>query len=135
MLWRRTKKTPEQLLERELLRQWRQERLRERLSMLPLELLQRSQCRALVETEEERLEAMGLLPVHRKLLRLIKRKIASASNKLVRAPWQWLTRQPCLQPARRALILFQRRLAIQCLAQMVRLLRLLLRLYRGTRKP
>jgi hypothetical protein len=128
------KSNPEAEREAQLLRQWRRSRREVDLQLLPLRFMLRSQCRSLEETEEAENERMGLLPVHRKLLRLIKRRIGSASKTCVSKPLKWLSRLPCLQPtllaARRGLVQCRRRLALKCLALMLRGLRLSL----GSRK-
>lgn len=119
-----TKPNPEAEREARLLRQWRRSRREVDLQLLPLRFMLRSQCRSLEETEEAEKERTGLLPVHRKLSRRIRKGIGSAKNCLVSRPLKWLSLRPCLQPLRTFLVLSRRRLVLKCLALLLRALRL-----------
>ena len=117
------KRDQQQQQETELLRQWRRSRLQARMENLPLELLLRHQSRRLAEIAEAELEKTGSLPVHRRLRRLIRKKIGSASGWLAKRPFNWLSRRRSLQPLRRSLVQARRRLLLFLLVSVVRILR------------
>ena len=94
-----------------------------RLQVLPLEFLLRSQCRYLEAIEEAEKERTGLLPVHLKLKRRIKRKIWSASAWLVKRPLKWLSQRRSLRWWRPALVQARRRLVLLVLLLLVKALR------------
>ena len=122
MSWLR-KPSLQQQKETELLRQWRRGRLLSRLEDLPLEFLLRRELHQLQKKQEDVLAKTGLLPVHRKLRRLTKNTIRSATSWLVKRPLRWLSRRRSLQPLRRALVQARRRLLLSLLTAVVRLLR------------
>lgn len=117
------KLNPQQLQEAELLRQWRRSQMEVRLQVLPLEFLLRSQCRYLEAIEEDALARTGCLPVHRKLMRLTKKMIRSASAWLVKRPLLWLSQRRSLLWLRPALVQGRRRLVCLLLLLLVRALR------------
>lgn len=123
MSWFRSP-SPQEQREAAVLRQWRRERLVDRLEDLPLEFLLRHQLNRLQRIQEDALEQTGCLPVHRKLKRLIWKKIGSANKLLISRPAKWLIRRRCLQPLRRAVVQSLRLLACRILTAMVRKLRL-----------
>jgi len=83
----------------------------------------RHQSRRLAEIVEAELEKTGSLPVHRKLKRLIAKKMRNANAWLVKRPINWLSQRRCLQPLRRSLVQTRRRVLFWLLARVVRILR------------
>ncbi len=130
MSWRR-KPDPQKELEKALLQQWRRRRLETRLQNLPLEFMLRLQCRRMEAIEEDVLAKTGSLPVRRRLKRLTRNAIGTASRLIVKQPLNWLCRRRCLQPLRHRLVQGRRRLLVWMLTLLVRNLPRFL----GNRKP
>ncbi len=114
-------------MEAQLLRQWRAGRFQDRLLNLPVNLLLRDQLRQLQKEKLDADEKTGCLPIHRRLRRLIWKRIVHRSKRSV----QLLNLQPCLLCLRLVRIQTQRRLLLALLVFLVRCLRKAVR-SRGT---
>jgi hypothetical protein len=122
MLW---KKSPEQLRQQELLRQWRQSRRLVNLELLPLRIvLWFQQARLSRNSEADRAASPSQNFNSTPTLPREKRKGAStmpsAKPQRVLSFLKWLNRRPCLQPLRAWLIHRLRTAALSCLVWLLR---------------
>lgn len=115
-----SKRSPQQQLEAQLLRQWHQGVREANLQLLPLRLVLLLQRHSMEATEAEKsdLTASHLAP--RKRWRPIAKRILSASAKNVKSASAWLSRRRCLQPARRLAIQLSRRAGLKLLTLLMR---------------
>lgn len=123
--WLKKPKTPEQLeqeRQRQLLAQWRMAARKTNLEMLPLRALLRQQCRAMEASVAANAAPMGLCPVPLKRWRRIGKKIANASSWCAKPLTGWLSRRPCLQRCKVALVQWRRRVTVRLALWGLRLL-------------
>ena len=119
-MWPLKKKSPQQLLEAQLLRQWQQSMRETNLQLLPLRLVLWYQCQSLEATEEAKRDRTGLPQGRRRPSKRIAIKMLGASATNVKRASAWLSRRRCLQPVRRLAIQLSRRAGLKLLTLLMR---------------
>src|SRR5258706_14625316 len=128
MPWlRKTKPDPYQAL----VRQWKRQRLLEKIQRYPLRLLLRHQCRSLEDCAVAKTERTGWFPALLKLLKPTAKKMLSGNSKSELMPELLLPPSRSLQTLASFRVNLQRRLVVWLLATFLWLLRVFLGLPRS----